>query len=356
MVLDLVGACVWIGLMFVVLRTARSPDEVAPMRDLLLLAAASYMLARLVTQLHAWAAPAMVAGCASLAGVSMLGDADFGPTSDPLGYSNASAALLLVGCGAALVVVARAPAPQVRAVAIGGAIICGLVPWMVGAYAAGLLALVLPLALMARQLGIRVHQVAVAAAVVVLLAVGATAAIGAVWTRGGPIDVMVASTLSGNRAMLWQDSVELLTTNPLHGVGPNRFSAESPTARSDRDLRWAHSEYLQLGAETGVPGLTLGLALTLWLIARPLSGQRDRGTAVTIASLATTSIAASIDYVWHFPVVVIATMTVAGAAGGKGRSILRDREPRIGATLPGDAVWPQQLRERPRQDPQVELD
>lgn len=353
------GAVLWVALLMWALRGAQSPDAAAPLRDLLLLVAAVYVLARLVSRLQRWATAAAAAIIVSLIAVWHLGGALSGLTVDPVGYANASAALYVTGCASALVVVARARRREIRSAATCGAVLCALLPWINTAFAAGLLVLPLPFALVSRQVGVRVRAVIVLSATAALLALVVTAAVGAVWPSGTALDMIVAP-LSSNRAQLWSEALDLMTSSPVQGVGTNRFAAESPTARRDLDLRWAHNEYLQMGAERGVPGLALMVGLLAWVFVRLAVGARDHGTAVVAVGVAGASIAASVDYVWHFPAVLVAVAVLAGGGGGVRRPRLGvvgrvDRwEPRVGSVGTGDALWPQQLGQRDADDPKVE--
>jgi O-antigen ligase len=283
-----------------------------------------------------------------------------GAARDPLGYANASAALYVVGCTAGLMVYARSQRREVRAAALAGAALCAVVPWLDTAIAAGLLMLPLPFALLSREVGVRVRGVIALSAAAALAVVAMTVVIGAVWASGTPVDLVVAQTLSGNRAQLWREALDLTEEAPLYGHGVNRFAEESPLARADADLRWAHRDYLQLGAETGVPGFALALGLLVWAFARLAVGSRDQTTAVAAAGLAAASITASVDYVWHFPVVLLALVSVVGAGGGaplrrfSSSVAARHGEPRVDAAVAGDAVWPQQLARRQHEDPQIE--
>ena len=346
LLVDLLGALLWAALLASVLRSARTPDAAAPMRDLLLLVAAIYVLSRLVSSLHRWVVPAVIAVLATTIAVWQLGGMISVVRVDPLGYANASAALYLTGCAAALVVAARARQREARNAAVCGAVVCAAVPWADTAFASALLALPLPIALVSRQLGVRVRKVIAASATAAVLVLGATAVIGATWRSGSSLDAVVTQTLSGNRAQLWSDALELISSSPLQGVGTNRFSVESPTASGDVDLRWAHNEYLQLGAEVGMPGLILAVAVALWVFLRLAVGGRDQGTAVAAVGLAGASIAASVDYVWHFAPVLVAAAALAGSAGGVVRrprwrgGIVRDGKSLVDAAVAGDALSP----------------
>ena len=84
-----------------------------------------------------------------------------------------------------------------------------------------------------------------------------------------------AEVLDYGRAEAWGDAYEILSEHPVFGVGPGGFRDASRTARRERDLRWAHNGYLQIGAEIGVVGLFLYLTLFAWTFMRlssPLAG------------------------------------------------------------------------------------
>jgi O-antigen ligase len=81
--------------------------------------------------------------------------------------------------------------------------------------------------------------------------------------RVGPVDRLLDANLTERRVALSSDTVDLFQSEPLTGVGPGRFRALSPTALADQDARWAHNEYLEVAAETGVFGLILVVGLVL---------------------------------------------------------------------------------------------
>ena len=57
------------------------------------------------------------------------------------------------------------------------------------------------------------------------------------------------------RSELLKESISLMLHHPIFGVGPGNFPAVTAT------WRVAHNTYTELGAEAGVPGLLLFLAL-----------------------------------------------------------------------------------------------
>jgi O-antigen ligase len=361
--LDMVGAVLWLALMVWVMRVARTPAAAAPVRDLLLVMGAVYTLSRLIVVLNAWIVPAGIVAVGTVTAVWSIGGLFGGVGSSVFGYANAAAAFHLACVAAGLMAVARLRNADARNAAVCGVIACGLVPWLSAAITSALMVLVLPVALLGRHLGTRVRNVIGWSAVAALAAVGCTAAVAATYDGDGVVDWVVAQTLSGNRGQLWQEAFDMMVANPAEGVGTNQFAQASLTARGDFDLRRAHNEFLQLGAETGLPGLGLALALLLWVFARLWVGPRDAGTAVAAAGLAAMSVAASIDYIWHFPAVALCTAALAGSGGGAGhghglpvparrhRARRGNREPWVDTTLAGDALWPRKLDGGHQQDP-----
>jgi O-antigen ligase len=153
----------------------------------------------------------------------------------------------------------------------------------------------------------RLRAWVVCCAAMILLSFGVTALLG--WTSDDR-----GAAVGGNRANLWRDSVNLLTENPVTGVGPGRFKTESPTAASDRDLRWAHSVFLQSGAEFGIVGLVLALCLAMWPLARLATLPWSPAVAIAVGAVAALLVHACIDYVMRFPEVPLATAALVGYA------------------------------------------
>ena len=380
--LDMAGLVLWAALTGWVLWTAREPADAAAVRDLLLAVLAVHVAARLVTRRAALAVPLvlMLAGT-SVATVWVLqallsprmvqvpyaGDAFVWllihvPLAgeallwwrDPLGYANATAALTLVGASAALVVAARGDG-GLRRVALAAAALCAVAPALHDAQAGALLATALVVLCAVTAGPLPVGPVARVGAGLVIVVLGATTLIGAAYNGTGVPDAVVGGTLSGNRALLWGDALDQVAAAPLTGVGTNRFAEVSPTARGNPDLQWAHHEFLQLAGETGLPGLLLGIALTLWVFARIAAGPRHAGTAFVAAGLAAVCVAAQVDYIWHFPVVALATAALAGCGGGAAVGEVDDlpgrRETGVLTARAGDPLGTEQPPRGHHEDP-----
>jgi O-antigen ligase len=103
--------------------------------------------------------------------------------------------------------------------------------------------------------------------------------------------------------------------HPVLGVGPGRFAEAAGPASADPDARWAHNEFLELGAETGIVGALLLLALFAYGFLR-LHVVADASPVAPLAatSLAVLGIHAAYDYILHFPAVPMAAAALVGAA------------------------------------------
>jgi O-antigen ligase len=124
--------------------------------------------------------------------------------------------------------------------------------------------------------------------------------------------------LSARRTALWRDAMEIIASEPLFGAGPGMLAQTSPTALADADARWAHSAYLQAGAETGVIGAMLLGLLLLWVFGALFRSRQDmRLIVIGTAAVTAFAVHAAIDYVARFPAVVIVAALLAGLAGSR---------------------------------------
>lgn len=318
--MDLIGAglgltfVVWIGAV-----SALTGGRPGPMAALVLGFVAAIVVARRVAVAHPLVVPALVAMSPILALLvhrsSLLGPG-------PLEYANSSGALYFVAACAAV-----SAGWSTRGIATRGAwyllaIIWILVPWKVGADAAGVLTLLLPIAVLAIRRPGRVRAI--------LLAGGALAVAGLVFTAiiGGSdydpgarvteVDQWFDSNLGDLRVELWGESLELVRGNPATGIGPGMFRETSATALARGDARWAHNEYLQVAAETGIPGGVLLLALVAWGFACLWPPARELRALPAVVALAGVCLHANIDFIWHFPEVPLALGLLVGAASSRG--------------------------------------
>jgi O-antigen ligase len=220
------------------------------------------------------------------------------PDAPPLGYLNANGAMLVAG--AAGVVLAAGTRAQWRPVASLAAMLLGWLCLAGGAQTAAAACVLVAAWGLLRDRGPTWLWAAGGTVVVVvppLLTVG--------WASGvvTPPAALV-SALSEERVSLWTEAWGLLGDHPVRGVGPGRFSLESPTA-ADPDLAWAHSALLQTGAELGWVGIGCLLASVVWAL---VALGRD---AMLLGALL---LPASVDYVLHFGGVLLVSSLVLGAA------------------------------------------
>lgn len=306
---------------------ATDADAAAAARvvGLLALAAGAYAAGRLIGDRTPWLPPAAVAAGAVIALVPTWVGRSSPAAAGALGYSNASAELSVQGFAAAVLVLALV-GRRARAVpAALAALVLAVATIRSDSIAAtGLLALP-AVSVVAAAAGVSPRRILAGLATLLVVALAGTVVLGA---TGGqdrddrPVSPVIDATLSGRRIELWHDALVLMAEHPVLGVGPDRFSMESPMARSDRDARWAHNGFLQQGAETGLVGLALLLGIFLWGLGR-LGGGRGgsaigaiaHGPAVAAgAAVAALGIHACIDYVLHFPTLPVAAAAILGSA------------------------------------------
>lgn len=289
---------------------------------------AAWTAGRVLGVFGRWQVPlAITAGAIAVAawGLPTLLD----PLTGPLGYANATAAFFLAAATAALMVAVAAPHAGLRPVAAALALLFAAVPWLNGNDTAAALTLLLPVALFVGWHPRRLRTLLIAGATLVLLAFAMTAILGArhePGPRSGVVDRVIDATLDERRVMLWHDAVVLTGEDPLTGVGSGGYRALSPTALAHPTTQRAHSAYLQMAAETGLPGLGLTLAVVLWGFTRLWRSPAGPVTALAAAALTASATQAAVDYIWHFPLVPI---TVA-ALLGTGCAVAGARSPQPG--------------------------
>jgi O-antigen ligase len=332
--LDAAGiALLLAGAGWAAISAALAGGSALPVAGVYLLTAVSFALGRVVSAGARWVIPVAVAG--GIVAVAWVYRADLsngGPLSGPLGYSNASAALYLQGTIAGLMLWKGGPNPPMRVLGLVLAGITGVATVSTGSQAANVL-LLFSLLPVIRPIGRRVHGVIGASAAVLVSALLVSVLLGVAYqpaSSGSGLDEVVADTLSGRRPALWHDALTQLSRRPLTGVGPGRFQFESPVARSDRDARWAHNGFLQQGAEGGVVGLAIILAIFAWGFVRLWVNPRpDAVSALGALSLATFGVQACIDYLFHFmalPIVVAALLGVAATPAPRASSQLIEED------------------------------
>lgn len=225
----------------------------------------------------------------------------------PTGYANANATLASIGLLGAVASASAAQRDIARrwwALAAGLAVVVLLTRSLAGATTIGVALVLLVVGVTTR----RVVATILGGAVAVVLLIGVTVAI-----AEGDDPLGVGSELE-LRADLWNAALEITRDEPIQGIGPAQFEVANPVS-ADRDLRWAHHGYLQLAAETGVPGLVLGLVLLGWAYARLALASRSMPHRAVVGTAAVTVVAlhAAVDHVLHHPAVTLSLAAVVGA-------------------------------------------
>lgn len=253
------------------------------------------------------------------------------PMSGPFEYVNAGGAFYVQAAIAALMLAATAEQWLVRVTGGVTAGVFAMLPFAIHAVAAAWLVVVLPgLALISvAMVGTRGARAAVlSCGLLFTTALGATIWLGAAHSPGARLDVLQRAAIKAvdeHRLVLWNDAFNIMRRHPAIGVGASRYQVVSPIARQDLDSRWAHNEFLQQGAEGGIPGLALLTLIFLWGFWRLWMVKSPSViTALAAAALAALGIHASIDYVLHFPAIpLLASALVAigmfeGEVGSRG--------------------------------------
>jgi O-antigen ligase len=241
---------------------------------------------------------------------------------EPLGYANANSTLFgLTAVGAALMVVRvdrqhRLPAAGFAVGFTVGMLVAG------SAAAAGAFAAAILIALVARGWAAPLGMAA-------MVGVVALTALFTVRTDDPPASL-------DTRVALWREAHRLLDEEPLRGVGAGAFEEHNRVSNDD-DLRWAHNEYLQTGAEQGAIGLLLLLMLLGWAMLRcstatgPLSVR-----SLGVAAVVFVALHSSVDYVLHFWPVTATTAFLVGATSAPRPA--RPREARVARGILGSPL------------------
>jgi O-antigen ligase len=303
---------------------ARAHPGANPAPELWLLgaSAATYLAVREIPTRWNAVVPALVALLVVAAVVTGRGALSGEALVPPLHYANANGALYLQASLAGLLLAVRTPNVALRVGGVAVAVAFVAAAWLSSSVTAGVLAtaLLLIAALTSRRPPGR--TAATIATLVILGSLAGTVGLAlhqqAEHSSRDVLDHVVAATLSERRPALWLESLVMMADSPLTGVGPARFQDESAIAHQDRDARWAHSGVLQQGAETGLPGAVALTALLVWLVrSTARSPLGDRTACIGTAGLTALVVHSGIEYVLHFPLLVLAAVALAGYVAGR---------------------------------------
>ena len=129
------------------------------------------------------------------------------------------------------------------------------------------------------------------------------------------------------RLKIWEAAATVVAQDPLLGIGPGQFAHEAPRhnfpldrapVRFGRGFSGAHSAFLTLAAEDGIPAAllaVLGIGATVVLLARRpgtgAAGAAALGTAAAVLALATQAL---VEDLQERPVLVLGGALLAGSA------------------------------------------
>jgi hypothetical protein len=250
------------------------------------------------------------------------------PLAGPCSYAAITGAFFAQATIAALMLASSRWPPALKGAAMTAAVVFASVPLVTKTWTAFIMLLVTLPAMALSHSGPQKARLAVAGcAGLFLAAVAGSLVLGSRYdfvdlgTKKAN-DASLADSyggLSERRVALWSDAIDVMAENPGNGVGPGRFREVSPVVQTDRDEPWAHNDFLQLGAETGLVGFLLLVGIFLWGFAR-LSAVESPDTVVVLGAvaLAVLGVHACVEYVLQFPAVVLGASALVGTAVGAG--------------------------------------
>lgn len=207
------------------------------------------------------------------------------------GNPNDDAAMAILATGVALsIAMAKGQATKVRRVAAGCAAVFVLVILVTasrGAFIGLTLGILLPLARTLKRRAVVLYAV-------VGICVGVAVLPRTFWRRiEGLRELTSISTIrkadkSGSAEQRWQiqkTAMKIFITHPVLGVGLGCYPLANAKYRPDLGPRDAHSTYLRLAAELGVPGLLIWGALVLSVMKQVKRAERGKSTLQTVNPL-----------------------------------------------------------------------
>ena len=296
----------WIGV------SGLRSGEPWPMVGLVLGVTLTVAVAARVTRAHTSIIPVIV-GLAPLLSVLITPRSPIG--DGPLGYANSSGALYLLAAAAAVTAARLSDRPVARS---GWYVLAGLWamgPILVRAGTASLGLMVMAVTLWTVTRREHVRAVLVGGAAVLVATLLTTLALALDYAPGGRASAaarLFDTHLGQIRIVLWHEAVTMLQAAPVWGVGPGRFAQLSPSASRRDDWQWAHSEYLQLAAETGWLGGILLVLLLGWGIALVWRRGPGPNTSACVVVLLVILVNAATDFIWHAAAVPLAAAALFG--------------------------------------------
>ena len=317
--LDLVGLVLGAAtVLWTYLAATSLGGSAGPFVALVLASAAALVLGRLTASILRLLIPAVVVGAAAVVVVSTPDVLSSHPLSEPFRYANAKGAFFVQAAIAGLMLAKGARPVPLKVLGAAAALVFGFVPFAAESWTAAGLVLLLGIAALTLPASVAMRTATVGGGALFIGALALTIVLGLFYAPGdrrGLVDRTVDSTLTERRVALWHEALVIMDDHPVAGAGLGSFQVLSPTARSDRDARWAHNSFLQHGAETGVVGLVLLASLFVWGFVR--LGATPTPDAISVLgalALVALGIHACVDYILHFPAVPITAAALVGAA------------------------------------------
>jgi O-antigen ligase len=158
----------------------------------------------------------------------------------------------------------------------------------------------------------------------VALLLGCAALVGGASASGLQSVVADRATLaSPDRALETRAALETIRQHPVIGVGPGQLHLGLPGADgTSRSVDYAHDEYLQAAAETGIPGLLLlitGVGPVLLAFARRATSGPARRDPIHCGALAAAAgflAHSGFDFLWHIPALVLVLAALLALVSG----------------------------------------
>jgi O-antigen ligase len=279
------------------------------------LAGVAFGLSRLVRRRSRSVVPISVILLAGFFGVRYGSELlDSHPLAEPFRYVNATGTLFAVAAIASLMLASASERILGKSLGLAAAVAFAVVPVANGSVAASImLAIVFLVGLMA--VGPRASRAAILMLILMVVGVLGFTILASSDSSIRTSDGLLSRSLSQRRLILWNDAYTLMRERPANGVGLGGFSGYSDAAKEDAASPWAHHEFLQTGAETGVPGLVLLASLAIWVLIRLwMNPVPDRYAVWGTGAFALICVLACIDAVLHFAHGPLASAALAGSA------------------------------------------